>query len=96
MNSFTIPDRGLNNTGDFQNLLDNKLYWSGLEHTNTAAAWMFDTGTGQQSVVYKTGSLYAIAVRSGMAVAPEPISSTLFLIGAATLGFRRFRKKFKT
>ena len=26
-------------------------------------------------------------------VVPEPISSTLFLAGAATLGFRRFRKK---
>jgi hypothetical protein len=28
-------------------------------------------------------------------VVPEPVSSTLFLVGAATLGFRRFRKKFK-
>lgn len=28
-----------------------------------------------------------------MAIVPEPISSTLFLIGGATLGFRRFRKK---
>ena len=27
------------------------------------------------------------------AVVPEPISSTLFIVGAATLGFRRFRKK---
>ncbi len=26
-------------------------------------------------------------------VVPEPISSTLFLIGGAALGFRRFRKK---
>ena len=26
-------------------------------------------------------------------VAPEPISSTLFVVGAATLGFRRFRKR---
>jgi hypothetical protein len=28
-------------------------------------------------------------------VVPEPVSSSLFLVGAATLGFRRFRKKFK-
>ena len=28
-------------------------------------------------------------------VAPEPFSSTLFIVGGATLGFRRFRKKFK-
>jgi hypothetical protein len=28
-------------------------------------------------------------------VVPEPISSTLFIVGGATLGFRQFRKKFK-
>jgi hypothetical protein len=28
-------------------------------------------------------------------VVPEPLSSSLFIVGAATLGFRRFRKKFK-
>lgn len=28
-------------------------------------------------------------------VVPEPVSSTLFVVGAATLGFRRFRKRFK-
>jgi len=30
-----------------------------------------------------------------LTVVPEPVSSTLFLVGGATLGFRRFRKKFK-
>ena len=32
---------------------------------------------------------------SNVPVVPEPISSTLFLVGAATLGFRRFRRNVK-
>ena len=32
---------------------------------------------------------------SAVSVVPEPISSTLFIVGGVTLGFRRFRKKFK-
>jgi hypothetical protein len=32
---------------------------------------------------------------TSLSVAPEPVSSTLFLAGAATLGFKRFRKKHK-
>jgi hypothetical protein len=30
---------------------------------------------------------------TGFTVVPEPVSSTLFIVGAATLGYRRFRKK---
>ena len=30
---------------------------------------------------------------NGGTIVPEPVSSTLFLVGAATLGFRRFRKQ---
>ncbi len=33
------------------------------------------------------------ATNGSIAVAPEPVSSTLFILGGATLGFRRFRKK---
>jgi hypothetical protein len=32
---------------------------------------------------------------TNVSVVPEPISSTLFIVGGATLGFRRFRKKLK-
>ncbi len=38
---------------------------------------------------------FTIDIVHAPVVVPEPISSTLFLIGGATLGFRRFRKKFK-
>lgn len=31
----------------------------------------------------------------GMTVVPEPVSSTLFIVGGSILGFGRFRKKFK-
>ena len=30
-----------------------------------------------------------------ISIVPEPVSSALFIIGGATLGFRHFRKKFK-
>lgn len=36
-----------------------------------------------------------LANGSAGVIVPEPVSSTLFLVGAATLGFRRFRKKFR-
>ena len=39
------------------------------------------------------GSNDPFAVGYYPSVVPEPISSTLFVVGAATLGFRRFRKK---
>ncbi len=45
-------------------------------------------------------SMSAMSVNTGpdvyaATVVPEPVSSTLFIIGGATLGFIRFRKKFK-
>ncbi len=36
------------------------------------------------------------AIALNITHAPEPVSSTLFLVGAATLGFKRFRKIRKT
>jgi len=91
---------GYTNTGDFQNLrnIDEDRYWSGTEY-DANSAWYFWLNNG-----YQNGSdkdylpFYGIAVRTGdvavVPVVPEPISSTLFLIGAGVLAGRRyFRKK---
>ncbi len=53
-----------------------------------------DTGMFKFKIDNPDGTIYTLAVTPS--VVPEPISSTLFVIGGATLGFRRFRKKRKT
>lgn len=68
------------------------------------------SGTGHSSVIwFKTNAPWYQTTNVGLidsgqvgnafayapAVVPEPVSSTLFLVGAATLGFKRFRKKYK-
>jgi len=91
----------LTNTGPFQNLLSGG-YWSGTEVSDdndpsvNNYAWYFGTGDGSQGKEAKGVGGNALAVRPGLAVVPEPISSILFVVGGATLGFRRFWKKRKT
>jgi choice-of-anchor A domain-containing protein len=43
-----------------------------------------------------TGEFHKYEFDHDVPVVPEPISSTLFIVGGATLGFRNFRKKRKT
>lgn len=93
-----VSDVPLSYTGDFDNL-QALIYWS--EEGNIANRYVFEfgnnyIGAGYQSsftTTYSSGR--AIAVMDGMAVVPEPISSTLFIVGGAALGFRRFRNKCK-
>ena len=88
----------LTNTGDFLNLA-RSYYWSGTTSApNENYAWIHTfNGGGQNGGFGKTNKYFAIAVRSGdVSVVPEPVSSTLFIIGGATLGFRRFRKKTRS
>lgn len=82
---------GLGNSGLFSNL-EADFYWSNFYYTpDSGVAWFFNFDFGVQNGNDKTYSYHAWAVR----VVPEPMSSTLFIIGGATLGLRRFRKKFK-
>jgi hypothetical protein len=63
---------GLNNTGDFQNLIS-YIYWSGTEYaTNTVYAWLFTFSQGYQQTVGNDNGYYGLAVRSGDVAAPVP------------------------
>lgn len=93
------PDYGLQNTGDFQNLQAG-LYWSGTEAEyaiDPGSAWDFGFNYGTQYVSFGSLHKYGLAVHQGnvaseIVSSPEPVSSALFLVGGAVMGFRRLRK----
>ncbi|HBH62297.1 MAG TPA: hypothetical protein DDX85_11295 [Nitrospiraceae bacterium] len=74
------------------------MYWSNTEDTGNALnAWRFSFKYGTQDVSLKTATRYAWAVRDGDSagpVAPEPISSLLFITGGATMAARSLTKKY--
>jgi hypothetical protein len=83
---------GLVNTGPFENLSD-EFYWYGMEYApNPNYVWHFGFDGGPQWDFDKEGHDRAWAVR----VVPEPVRSILFVVGGATLGFRRYWKKRRT
>jgi len=86
---------GLQNTGDFNNIID-FWYWSGTEYaSNTANAWMFYTGDGRQ-ISYGKGYdvVYGLALRNGQVTAtPIPGAAWLLCSGLAGLvGLKRKKK----
>jgi hypothetical protein len=79
----------LSNTGDFQGLLPS-IYWSGTEYsTDPAEAWYFEYDVGNQNTLTKGATMYAMAVRDGLAVVPEPMSMVLFAAGGVVMAARR-------
>ncbi len=87
-----VAEGGLNNVGVFQDLQSQTVYWSGTP-SGTKYAWYFSTYAGNQNAQGRGYSGVAIAVRTGLAVVPEPISSILFITGGTLLAGRRFIRR---
>jgi hypothetical protein len=85
-------------SGLFQNVKPS-IYWSASEDENDPSqSWRFSFKYGTQGVSNEDTLKYAWAVRTGDVtppVAPEPVSSVLFLAGGTVLAARRYRRKMR-
>jgi hypothetical protein len=72
---------GLQNTGDFDNLVE-AWYWSGAECANVSdGAWYFDMYRGGQSYYNQNNLGRGLAVRSGQ-VSAVPVPGAIWLLGS--------------
>jgi uncharacterized protein (UPF0333 family) len=88
---------GLQETGDFENLVKNG-YWSGTEYSpDLGYAWFFSFSNfkkGYQSNRYKRYDSRALAVLPGNPAAAVPLPGAVWLLGSGLAGLLGLRRKF--
>ena len=87
------PGWGLNNTGDFNNLIKNE-YWSGTEYAEMSGAWSFKLLNGDQDPYCKNFQMYGLAVRSGQ-VSAVPVPAAIWLLGSGMAGLAALGRRRK-
>jgi probable HAF family extracellular repeat protein len=95
---------GINDIGQVVGSSGNAFLWdssNGMQNLNdflpSSSGWTLTTANAINNAGQIVGNGYINGEQHAflMTVIPEPLSTTLFLVGGATLGFRRFRKKFR-
>lgn len=90
----TQSGSGLNNTGDFDNLVAS-WYWSGMEYAlGSSRAWNFYMNYGYQDHNLKSSNIYGLAVRTAQVTSnPVPIPGAILLFGSGLIGLIGLRRK---
>ncbi len=92
--NYPQPGWGLNNTGDFKNLIAS-WFWSGTEYAiGPCDAWNFGMGNGYQIKYIKTDIGYGLAVRSGQ-VSSVPVPGAIILLSAGLLWVAGIGRKIR-
>ena len=97
-NNYLGDAMGLENTGEFDNLIRDSTCWSGTDYANVPGSfWSLHMASGVQTIYTGTIEYCGLAVRSGQVseAAPVPEPGTMLLFGTGLASFATFKIKQK-